>query len=465
VPPTLEASVTPGSDQTATGGGSQPESTGTLQAGPWLAFVTDQGVWASNADGSGLTLLVSGGVTLPGGLARAVSPGGAYIAYITTSDPKGGSENLTLSVDLTLNLVHLPDGAITEVTPLNTDETRPSPQDAPGDPSVEAYRAVLDEESMAWSPDGSRLAFMGLIDGPSSDLYVYSLADQSIKRLTSGSGQGYQPSWSPDGRWIVHAAAESFGTGAGASIASVWAAAADGSAIKLLYEPTSSGDERFISWLGGDTLIVRSWEPGCGAYDLRALDITTGEARQIAAYLNEIDGVAINPRDGLILYSLADTVAQCQHVDAYGLFLSDLSGAVRQVYSGNAYQVIDAPQSGRFFARTDTSVVSVDYDGKVAETSAPGAMLPIVSPDGTQWVFTSNYETYGLWIGPVSESAPPAQVYEKAVNEAVWDASNSLVFFMNDLGLYRLDVHTLQVQAVSEDIGTDRRMGLVWVTP
>ncbi len=53
-----------------------------------------------------------------------------------------------------------------------------------------------------WSPDGSRIAFVSLRDGP-PHIYVVNLADKSLIRLSNVSTRDTQPAWSPDGAWIA----------------------------------------------------------------------------------------------------------------------------------------------------------------------------------------------------------------------------------------------------------------------
>jgi len=55
-----------------------------------------------------------------------------------------------------------------------------------------------------WSPNGQELAFTAQIEGPSSDIYIYSLQDGSIRRLTDDLNTARGMHWSPDGKWILY---------------------------------------------------------------------------------------------------------------------------------------------------------------------------------------------------------------------------------------------------------------------
>ncbi len=54
----------------------------------------------------------------------------------------------------------------------------------------------------SWSPDGSRVAFSGLVGG-FNDLFVYDLNASQLKRLTSDPFAELDPAWSPDGRLLA----------------------------------------------------------------------------------------------------------------------------------------------------------------------------------------------------------------------------------------------------------------------
>jgi Tol biopolymer transport system component len=55
----------------------------------------------------------------------------------------------------------------------------------------------------AWSPDGTRIAYFDRVDG-NPEIYVVDVDGTNRTRLTQNSTDDWEPSWSPDGEWLLH---------------------------------------------------------------------------------------------------------------------------------------------------------------------------------------------------------------------------------------------------------------------
>jgi len=115
-----------------------------------------------------------------------------------------------------------------------------------------------------WSPVQPLLAFVGQIDGPSSDLYVLDPSDPTPRRLTSGLRNVQRLQWSPNGQWIAHSAAYSVGM---ASPLRNYIAAKDGATNLELPQ----GGLQAPGWLTSDWYMVNEASNGPGRFDLKAV--------------------------------------------------------------------------------------------------------------------------------------------------------------------------------------------------
>jgi dipeptidyl aminopeptidase/acylaminoacyl peptidase len=181
------------------------------------------------------------------------------------------------------------------------------------------YRAVVFEGGgLAWSPDGSNLAFVSGHGGTSADVYVASRDVDEITRLTNDPNHAYQLSWSPDGQYIFHTTASNFGSGAGYVMEGVWIARADGTGIQPLYEPDPrSGAEVLANWISPNTVLVHSWRVDCGELRLTTIDVDS-KATQVVwpDYFNQ---VTYNPDTDAVLIDAHDI--ECNPNSASGFYL------------------------------------------------------------------------------------------------------------------------------------------------
>ncbi len=457
-PPTLPQPPTPLVRPTRT-----PQSTPTpfipvsqlSPSGPWLLIETNQGLWAVNTDGSGLTRLTDVDYW-HGDIQDAIQPGGNEIAYLTPG-------NMDLH-HLALNLMALPQGNTSRLIELTSSQTEAFADSGPGDPGFEALRAIGEQRSFAWSPDGSKLAFMGAMSGLTADAYIFDSQAMNIKRISEDPGQDFWPSWSPGGSHLLFFEAENFGTGAGMVESGVWDYPIHARGPSLLYKPTGSG-ELIAGWLNDTTVVLASSNMTCGPEKLRLYDVVSKQE----TLLNEgcfTSASATGFRSG-VLFS-----------NDRGIFLltDETRTPMRVSNEKNAYISRWGPDDYAF---------KVTFSDGRAATFGPGTydvqVSPVIEPSSTAllydeqdvamygaiWGWTSTNEKQpGVWItGPGLDIG---RIFDSPARFPAWSPNNNLLFFAPleggyDLYLTTFDSHYTDLRVVNH-LDADIT-GVVWLGP
>lgn len=388
-----------------------PSASSMLDAqGPWLLIETDQGLWATNPDGSGLTRLTNVDYWNYN-VQSSIQPGGNLIAFLSPANDDFHH--------MSLNLLSLPDGKITKITNLTSEQTEVYANSAPGDNSFEALRAIRDDHNLSWTTDGAQLAFVGLMDGPSADIYVYNTATHDIQLISRDNDQDYWPSWSPDGQTLLYFATQAFGTGAGFDTTGVWALSSGQTDASLLYTP-NSGSEELVGWLDDTTAVLDTWTPAQGSGSLRLFDITTSKPSMLSA--GAIVGAAADSFRGAVLFA-----------DSRGLYLLTASNHTPVTIGTQPVRRIDPVKPGDFYftvQNTDDTLATYgtsDMDHQVSPVAAGYSNLA-VAMYGWIWGWTSEDPNQpGAWIsGPGIEIG---QIFNKRAQFPISDLENNFIFF------------------------------------
>ncbi len=397
----------------------------------WLMVTTEQGLWIARTNGSKASIRTRGRVILPGPLSDAISPAGDLFAYITSSDPSLPEGYYR---DLTLNIMSL-SGAVPSVRiPLTSPATEPQARDPFG-----IALALTAEGSLAWSPDGGRLAFIGAQEGSSADLYVYNRGSGEVVQLTDGPDQAYRPLWSPDGAWIVHNAAGSFGSGAGYGVTGFYAARANGGGIISLYDiGERSGDEVGAGWLDDHTLVAHTWFATCGPNNLRLVDLSTQKADLV--FEGCLSDVAVGKNAVLFAQSenAASSDANPPPGSVYLLTASDRTP--RLIGTQNIRWIEWTEEIGAFLAVTrDNGVLEISPAGDIRPLPATASFIPEVAPGGRWWASANLGNTDGIYAGEYGTAL--RQIYAGRIafgNGMLFSPDGDSLYFITATGdLYR----------------------------
>ncbi len=313
--------------------------------GTRVAFVSDRGgskqLWVIAATGGEARALTSGKLA-PG--EPVWSPDSRWIAFVGKPEPEAGQEESDVRVISRLRYKQdgegFWDGRWKQLFVVAADDGAPR----------QVTRGEHDHIAPAWSPDGRSLAYAG---NPAPDADLSGVSDvwvvpvdggKPARRLTEGVGPVQQPAWSPDGSRIAYLGHDNEYWGA--THLRVWVVPAAGGAPECLtrgYERSIghhlSGDVRPMPSSGGLT-----WAPGGGRiYFL----VTDGGNTQVASVSTGSGEVRLETRGdhelvGCSLDRAARRVAcvESDPVSPGEVAVADLdgaeSGAVRRLTRWNA---------------------------------------------------------------------------------------------------------------------------------
>ncbi len=395
-----------------------------------MLIESDAGLWAANPDGSSLAQLTTIDYW-EYDLQKAIQPGGNLVAFLSPAEYDFH--------DMSLNLLSLPDGNITQITALTSPLTEAYADSLPGEAGMEALRAVRDQHNLAWSPDGSRLAFVGLMDGPTAEIYVYEVATGEIRRVSQDEAQNYWPSWSPDGNILLYFGAEAFGTGAGFNTTGVWMARGPEMDVTWITVP-EKGSEELVGWMDATTAVLSTWTPAFGSEQLRLYDVMTTQKTM----LHESPFLSAAADSWRVLYADNDGLYLYSHDDQTTVQLSQEKATwIEPVEAGEYYFTVHL-EDGRM-----ATFGSSEYEHQVSPIATGRGDLQ-VAMYGVIWGWTSQDEFQpGAWItGP---GVDIGQIFTGSARLPIWDLHNNLFFFADD-GSAGFDLYRTTFDAYYQDL-------------
>jgi TolB protein len=150
-----------------------------------------------------------------------------------------------------------------------------------------------------WSPDGSQLAFVVVTEPDTWIIYLLDvdgdLSDPAanfrrMRRLTNANYDSFFPAWSPDGSRLAYMRMDNSGRD------EIWIINADGSGERNLTRSPNSNDWH-PAWLpdGSGIVFVSDRERGSNRYDLYVMDVDGSNVRRLAGMAADIWAPAWRP--------------------------------------------------------------------------------------------------------------------------------------------------------------------------
>ncbi len=245
--------------------------------------------------------------------------------------------------------ISLPDGAARVLATLQTVQ----PEEVANHPLTQqafAYYAITQYDNVAWHPtDGRYLAFVGAIQGPTSDLYLYDIATGETTQLTDGGSQALYPTWSPDGEFILHFGGRWVPPFGGAIVGynqadGAWAVrVSDGAVITQpakLQRPWN-----LVGWLDGGHYLASEADEECGERNL--LTVAAGEGKGALIFEGCFASyAALSPLNHAVLMSSAECES-CPLGEGTYLMMPG-EGAPQLVVEDRAWGIDWLPESSAF---------------------------------------------------------------------------------------------------------------------
>ncbi len=418
-----------------------------------LLVVSGSGVFAVNEQTYEVAQLSDAPVNAPTwNLDRGISPDKKYFSYITGYE--GASTNPMLVVlDIKNRKTILQEELTGAVIQSGAEGTH-------GDPAFEAFSAMQFEDSLAWSPDGTRLAFIAARDGDSADVYLFNPTDLSIARLSDENGHATALHWSPDGQFLQYVSVHTFGTGAGFNMESLWVYDFRRYQAQLLENLDSDGEE-FLAWADNSKFWINSWSATCGgAYNLRIVDAISQEQQVI------VDGgftaAAYDPENNTGFFSVAFDYDNCGSSEPMDLGVRIFGEGIGMTEDGGigvnkfeqitVYGIDFIPQHNLFRMVGDEGLQTIfakeQYGYSSLEIpSAVMGFMPYPSPVGDAWGWASRHMS-GLWV--TENNTNPLELSPTFSGVPLWSSDGETIYFFENNQLFSASAPQYAVDRIGE---------------
>jgi Tol biopolymer transport system component len=304
-------------------------------------------------------------------------------------------------------------------------------------PRVEQKRVPLSTEAgsnsyPAFSPDGQRMAYSARAAGKADAFHIYvrTVAPDTPRQLTQGTGNEVGPAWSPDGNRIAFLRLDE-------GHAQYIVVPVDGGAERKVAEFTAAGDEGQIppsvAWTkDGQSLVVVQ----AGENQLPGLAKVAVDGGQVTRITNPPEGTAgdsspaVSP-DGAALAFVRNTGD-----DGADIYLTDLTGnnPRRLTFDDRGIRGIAWTPDGHDLVYAADRVGRwkvwrlAAYGGSPRELPIAGqrAQYPAIAPAGNHLAFADSPSVSAIWRATLGSSSSEAPTDERPLIRSAGSESSPM---------------------------------------
>lgn len=429
-----------------------------------LLVVTGSGIWAVNEKTHEATQISDDPLNFPRDLNEGMSPDKRFYAYITGyNDTSAFPKLVVLDIENQTSILELElSGSILKGDQGGMDS-------GVGDPTFEAFRAMQFLRSLAWSPDGTKLAFIAAIEGDSANVYLFDRAAQSVTRITDEVGHAFELNWSPDGQLLEYLSANSFGTGAGAIMEGLWVYEVQSNQYQLLENLETSG-ETFLAWTDNSHFLITSWSSICENYNLRLVNATRFLNKPIVTGC--FSGIAYDPEQKHGLFAVTEfNFENCGCGDPMAPGLMAFGEGIDNPAAGeigykkfeqmDAYTVNFIPQ-GNLFLVYGWEGQKFIFNDQLANMEIPAEvtqLTPYGSPTGDYWAWSSRAQNR-LWV-TTEKNMNPVELPSFFSGVPVWSEDGETLYFYEFNRLFSASAPQFDTGKLVVEIAGEEILGLV----
>lgn len=310
----------------------------------------------------------------------------------------------------------------------------------------------------SFSPDGKSILYVSDIDG-NFEIYTKVLSTGETKRLTNNPGHESFPTYSPDGTQII------FNSDREKENNDVYLMNADGSDVRKITDGPGWDSAPPNNWSPDGTQVLLLSDRS-GKENIYVMNIEPFVPKRVAAFENDRPVFASYSSDGKhIVYQLSVGESQSE----IRIYNADTK-ADRFVFKANLQESLPSfsPDGSKilFQQRIDenTEICSVNIDGSgfVNITRSPSKdMAPVFSPDGGKIAFAANraggLSVFEIYVMNADSSEQKLIFGDRAMSvNPAWSPDGKTLVFSNDREEGRIG--NFELYSINLDGGPERRL-------